>query len=253
MRIRKDVIALDYSNVEKFFEGRSQKYEEDQPYVAVIYQDSNKELAAQKDRAEKEKIYPLLEMDAQSEVMDVACGIGRWADAIEPCIKRYVGVDLNEHFIHIARERVQKENFRFFTGSATELVSMNAEFGGGGYNRFIVTGLLMYLNEEDAETVLQAICDLSLDGAIVYLKEPMAIEDRLTLKDFYSEELQADYSAIYRAKADYDSLLEKTLIRNGFAVVKEDWAYQIDSLNNRRETAQYYYVLKKEAVADERD
>ena len=40
--------------------------------------------------------------------LDLACGIGRWADALEIDVAEYCGVDFSQSLINLAKERNQK-------------------------------------------------------------------------------------------------------------------------------------------------
>ena len=73
----------------------------------------------------------------------------------------------------------------------------------------------------------------------------IALDERLTLKNFYSDELQSDYNAIYRTRAEMMNLFEKTLLPAGFSVTDEGFMFDASELNNRKETTQYYYILER--------
>jgi hypothetical protein len=64
------------------------------------------------------------------------------------------------------------------------------------------------------------------------------------LKDFYSDELKCNYNAIYRTREELEELFEKAFFNKGFEITKKDFLTD-DSLNNRKETAQYYYILER--------
>lgn len=67
----------------------------------------------------------------------------------------------------------------------------------------------------------------------------------MTLKDFYSEELRDDYNAIYRTRDELLEIFEDTLFENGFSVEQEGYLFEEPELNNRKETSQYYFILKR--------
>ena len=75
------------------------------------------------------------------------------------------------------------------------------------------------------------------------MREPCGINSRLTLKDFYSEGLQHEYNAIYRTSEEYSKLIKNFLV--GFEIINEGYMFEQDELNNRKETVQYYYILKR--------
>ncbi len=60
-------------------------------------------------------------------------------------------------------------------------------------------GLMLYLNDGDALSALKQAGSVASARARILLREPVAIEERLTLKGFYSEELKHNYNAVYRS------------------------------------------------------
>lgn len=242
MRIKGEKIVLQYSKTKSFFQQRANKYQEEYPYCVTMYQDNNLDLTKERNKAEVDKILPLLSLDDNSSVLDIACGIGRWADAIEQNITRYLGIDFSENLIEIACKRNVKDNFSFLVGSTTEIPEL---VNNVLYNRIIIAGILMYLNDDDIIDLCSSILDVIKKDTIIYIREPVALKERLTLKDFPSVELNTDYSAIYRTKEEYFKLLINAFINNG-ATIEHEGALFSDShkLNNRSETMQYYFIIK---------
>ena len=118
--------------------------------------------------------------------------------------------------------------------------------GKGTYNRVLMIGILLCFNDEDVRTVLEQVSRVSEQDAILCIREPIGINDRLTLKDFYSEELEDHYNAIYRTRDELMDMFEDTLLSAGFQLEKEGWMFG-DELNNRKETAQYYFVFRRKS------
>lgn len=106
-------------------------------------------------------------------------------------------------------------------------------------------GILIYLNDRDMKSALTQIEKRCESNTIICVREPVGIKDRLTLKDFFSEELKDNYNAIYRTRKELMVFFESTLIEKGFRIQKEGFLFQEDMLNNRKETAQYYYILER--------
>lgn len=59
-------------------------------------------------------------------MLDVACGIGRWSDAITKDIELYCGVDFCSDFIEKAKEKNLKNNRYFFEGKLLKGVKIRA-------------------------------------------------------------------------------------------------------------------------------
>ena len=246
MRLKGGHEEINYEATKAFFNNRAGKYNEANPYAVTMYQDNNPELVKQRNAKEVEKLLPLLKLDKNSRVLDIACGIGRWSDAITTEIDKYCGIDFCEEFILKARELNKEKNNRFFfTGKSNEITAslLNNEWEDK-FNRILLIGALVYLNDEDLENTFKQINEVITDSAIIIVREPIGIDERLTLKQHFSDELEDNYNAIYRTRDEIVASMEKTLFVNGFKIKDEDFLFD-KALNNRKETAQYYFVLER--------
>lgn len=244
-RIKNKVANIDYKDTLQFFEHRAQKYNDVNPYSVTMYQDDNPTLVENRNSAEIQKLLPFLRLDAESKILDLACGIGRWSDAICEDIKEYCGIDFSGKLIEIAKARTTKANRYFYEGDVNSFSNVLLDNDRGKYNRFLLMGILIYVNDDDLEHVMQQILDVSEEHAIVCIREPLGIIDRLTLKEFYSNELKENYNAIYRTKNELEQVFKRTLLANGFNMADQGFMFADDSLNNRKETAQYYFVMER--------
>jgi len=243
MRLINKKENLNYSETKSFFEKRAKKYNENNPYSVTMYQDNNAELVEKRNKYETDKLLKLINLNGDSKVLDLACGIGRWADAIGNNIERYVGVDFSEGLIDIAKKRNKNPKAEFITGSSTEIdLLLNKD---DKFNRVLIVGLLMYLNDEDVTKVFEQAEKFCSEHATICIREPIGITDRLTLKEFYSEELKDNYNAIYRTDAEFKQLMQATLFEKGFKIKQEGFLFDDDALNNRKETSQYFYILER--------
>lgn len=92
---------------------------------------------------------------------------------------------------------------------------------------------------------MKAIAAVSDRKSIICIREPIGVEECLTLKEHFSEELDDNYNAIYRTRDELMKIFKNTLIYNGFTLKKEGFLYEEKNLNNRKETSQYYFVFEK--------
>ena len=104
-RIKGAKSVIDYSATSEFFAGRATKYSAQAPYVATSYQDNAPDLAMARDSHEKELIMPILKIDVSSRVIDIGCGVGRWADSVIPLAGVYLGLDFCPELIQVANSR----------------------------------------------------------------------------------------------------------------------------------------------------
>ncbi len=244
-RIKNVIESVDYNETLRFFEKRANNFQEEKPYVVTMYQDNHPEIAEDRNRRETEKLLPLLKINENSKILDIACGIGRWSDALKQNIKEYCGIDFSGELIKIARQRNKTLGDRcFLVGAATDTERLLLDSQKGKYDRILLVGILMYLNDADVKETLRQIERCCEDHAIICVREPIGMEDRLTLKNFYSEELKDKYNAIYRTRKEMDCFFE-ILLNKGFRVVKDGYLFEEDSLNNRKETIQYYYIFER--------
>lgn len=247
MRLKGDKIDISYNETQQFFKKRALKYNTDNPYSVTMYQDNNPELVKSRNRAETDKLLPLLKLDNASKVLDVACGIGRWSDAIITEIKEYCGIDFSEDLIKIAIDRNKNNaNRKFLIGAANNVENTLKVSGCGKYNRILLMGILIYLNDEEVRETFCQIERLSEQKSLICIREPIGVAERLTLKEFYSEELDDNYSAIYRTRDEIKQIIDDVLIKKGFQILREGFLFSEERLNNRKETEQYYYLIGRE-------
>ncbi len=244
-RIKKDIMNIDYDHTLHFFNKRADRYQEENPYSVTMYQDNNPALVEERNKAEREKLLPLLRLDRQSKVLDLACGIGRWSDAITVDIAEYCGIDFSENLIELARKRHHETNRNFFVGSVNEFQDVLKKNQKGKYNTILLLGILIYINDSDLLSVMNQVVETAEEHTLICIREPVGIEERLTLREFYSEELKDNYNAIYRTRDELMSVFEKTLIAAGFQMKQSGFLFSEDNLNNRKETAQYYFFLER--------
>lgn len=244
-RIKKMVATIDYDQTLNFFNKRADKYQEKNPYSVTMYQDNNPTLVGERNKAEVEKLLPLLRLDPGSKILDLACGIGRWSDAITTQIKSYCGMDFSENLIALAKKRAHETNRSFYVGAANDLQNVLAAHQEGKFSRILLIGILMYINDRDLLSVMDQLTEVSEEHAVICIREPLGIDERLTLREFYSEELKDNYNAIYRTRGELMGVLEDTLLKSGFRITENGFLFSEDELNNRKETAQYYFILER--------
>lgn len=241
-RISADVVDIDPVAVSHFFAGRALKVASSNPITSVLYQDANPSLALQRDEYERCFALPMLKLAPSSSVLDVGCGIGRWAESVLPVTTDYVGVDLTEELIEAARASWANDGGVFHAMPADE-ISLESLQRDRGFDRMIVAGLLIYMNDSVVLKVLNALAAVATKQCRIWLREPMATEQRLTLRGFWSEELSQNYSAVYRTHNEITELIGATLLKSGFVITADEVLYP-DTLNNRADTRQRYMVLE---------
>lgn len=241
----KDSPRIDAAAVENFFSKRAEKAKTIGALRAVIYQDKHPDLPERRDSAEKALLLPKLALQNQSRLIDIGCGTGRWTKVVAPLVKLYHGTDFAAGLIDIAcKENGHLENVHY-TIINSKFVKLDAIGESQGFDRILVIGLLMYLNEEDVIETLRRIAELADSECRLIIREPVAIDNRLTIKEHFSTDLDQFYNAIYRTESELLHLITETLSPSGFRLLDSGFVFDNAEMNNRIETVQKWYVLQK--------
>lgn len=237
--------AIDYDSTLTFFEGRAARSGGRPAVTVTSYQDHRPELAEERDRAEWERAEPLLGLDRRPRTLDVGCGVGRWARHLAGRVDSYLGIDFSLGLVELARTTIEEigptTDFRAEVGSAAQLGQLDVD---GPFGLVIISGVLIYLNDDDVERCLDAVLTLLDDDSVLYLREPVAVASRLTLRNHWSDELDAEYHAIYRPASFYRDRVSH-LLAAGFEVIHDEPI--ASHLQGRSETTQHFLVLRREA------
>ena len=236
---------IDDAKVVDFFEERARRVEHLGSLRAVIYQDKHPDLAERRDEAEKEKLLPILDLTPSLRLLDVGCGTGRWAEAVVPLVASYHGIDISPGLVRHARERFEGvPNCRFSVASAADF-SLTELGESAPFDIVLCSGVLIYLNDAQAESALMSFANASAPTARILIREPMGLSQRLTLSDHFSEELEQDYHAIYRTEGELRTMVDQRLAPAGFRMLAGGDVYDDPDLNNRGDTRQRWTVLER--------
>lgn len=174
-------------------------------------------------------------------VLDIGCGIGRWANNLKDKIKLYHGIDFSENFINNNKERFRDyKNLNFMVMSASDMDLSKLK---STYDLIIINGVLMYINDDKLSNIFRDIKTLS--PHYIYIQESTSIlDDRLTLKNFYSAELDTQYNAIYRTKYDYEYYFKNVLIN--YEIKKTSLLLDKDTGAREETNAQYWFLERND-------
>lgn len=246
-RIYGESFDIDASRTRELYDKRSERLSQMQnPYTSVLLGDQNPEYAVKWNAIEKETILPLLGVEKTSSVLDLGCGIGRWAETVIPLCGRYTGVDFSEGMVKTAKERcfeLMNENTRFICSSVQDyLGGLSAD---ERFDVIIIAGVCMYMNDPDVKQIAEKLLQCASQKCRIYLTETVALEKRLTLNEIYSAALKSDYSAIYRTTAEYGALFSP-LEENGFRKVSSGFMPKLNNEAAYSETDRHYTVFARE-------
>ena len=226
--------------VREFYESRASNIIENDARCllnATMLQDF--ELSKERHSIEVELVKRVISENSLKKLLDIGCGTGRLCGEIVHSIESYVGVDFIQKFIDIANDKFRTvNNASFICMQAPELTKdkLPREF-----DLVIISGLLMYLNDLELQDLLTNVVTFLTKG-VIYIREPIAIDTRLTLSETWSNELNHCYSAIYRTKQEMEEFFEILSCGKTFTIREQGYMYP-EHLNNRIETIQYYWCI----------
>ncbi len=181
-------------------------------------------------------------MDKKIKILDIGCGIGRWVNNLKSEIDIYHGIDFSENFVNKACVAFNNlNNVNFFLMSATDI---NQDVLLKKYDLIIMNGVCMYINDIPLLDLFKYINKLILRNGCIYLQESISIlDDRLTLKDFYSKDLNMTYNAIYRTKDEYDKIIARYL--TSFKIMQTGLLLDNETGVRKETNAQYWFLLRR--------
>lgn len=235
-------VDLDSSKIEEFYNERARTLSKRKSeYTTVLLGDQDPDYADRWDAFEKEFITPKLNLRSSSKVLDLGCGIGRWADSISDSCEHYTGVDFSEEMVKVATDNHDASKCSFYAMSVKDAL-MSEVINKDKYDVVIITGVLMYMNDADITACASELYNVLNDGGILYIEESVGKKERLTLDQIWSEALQSSYNAIYRTRAEYQEMLSSVI---GSCKVIEDGYMDALDKSDMSETGHWYTILKK--------
>ena len=241
-------VDIDSNAVKNLYSARSEK-NGDRPVDAptVLSSDTNIENIELWTKEELERWFPQFALDNESIVLEIGFGTGRMTRYITPKAGEYVGIDYVKEFVDTVKKRediVKKENTVFLHMPLEQFAAENHSRYSKRFNRlFLSGGVFMYMNDCTLKECMAHLADMLQESCVMYISEPVAIEERLTLNSFYSETIQDNYSAIYRTVDEYRELFSPFL-NQGFALDVCQEFFEND-IKKMKETKQWIFILKR--------
>lgn len=242
-RLYGEKVSINDNTIKEFWNKRAEKYSDEDPYKSIKCNDKNKHYVDMCDEYEKSVILPYLGIDHTTKVLDIGCGVGRLAEEIIPKCNYYLGTDFAENLLEIAKKRIKSSNKCDFTISGFQEISENDVVQQNKmFNRVILAGVAMYINDEELDKAFEKLLTIVDEHCKIYISDSIATEERLTLKDFYSEEIESEYSVIYRTIDEYLNIF-KVLFDAGFRVNKNERF--LSNIKRYKETERHYFILER--------
>ena len=240
-RVYGEKINIDTENTISFYNQRAKTIKtREREYTTVLLGDKDPDFSVKWDAYEKQFILPKLKLTKEKLILDIGCGIGRWAEAVVGQCKEYYGVDFSSEMIAVAKENIKKENCHFYTMSLVDALS-NSKITARKYDIVLMTGVSMYINEEELIKCYHGLKRLAKRDTLFYFEESVGKKERLTLNHIWSEELKDYYGAIYRTREEYKSLIRECMKEAEF--IEEGYMNFLDK-KEQSEMSHWYAVLR---------
>ena len=237
-RVYGECLNIKKEKVKSFWNNRAEKYSEKNPYKSIKCNDNNEEYAKKLAEYENNYILPKLNINKDSTVLDIGCGVGRLAEIIIPNSKYYVGTDFARSLLEIAKSRIKfKGDYDFYVCDFLNLIENSDIVKNRPFSTVILAGVCMYINDDELKECFKNLLKILDKNSILYINSPVGVKERLTLNEFYSESLNSEYNVIYRTIEEYLELFNNM----GFKVIEDE-----DFLTEEKQysdTKRHYFIL----------
>lgn len=238
-RIYGEKVSIDEKSIVEFYNRRAGGGN-----GAVLLGNQNTAVLDAKAQYDKEYIMPMLGVNDKTRVLDLGCGIARWAEYLMPCCKFYCGVDVSEKMIAVAEATCRRmgTHYRLHTMGIADAVGKSSDFWSGPFALIIISGVFTYLNDDTLEQVLRRLPNHLAEHCTLYFTDPVGLGARLTLDHYASDALADSYSAIYRTAEEYLKFF-LPLQAHGFSVVKSERKPDFDKAYT--DTGRHFFILRR--------
>lgn len=229
---------LNRKKIKEFWERRVSYYPVANPELVNL--EDNPALLSLKEKEETAALFEFLQIDKKMSLLDLGAGYGQWSLLLAPSLFNVVAVDFIEAMLEKGREKAAFsgiDNIEFINCEAEKFNSDKQ------WDRVLISGLLMYMNDDQAEGVAEVATKVCKLGGRIILREATSIlEGRYGFRDRWSSKLNSFYSAIYRTPAE----LKDLFVSKGCTILEDRDLYSPNSpLNKWPETRMRIYSFRK--------
>jgi len=206
---------LDKEKIKSFWDSRADTYQ-NLAFESIANLEQDPENLKLKIQLETEKVADYLGPIAGKTILDLGAGVGQWSFRfIEAGAASVTAVEYSQPLAEIGRTEAAHRNVAdlFFEVSAAEQF-----LDGKTYDIVFISGLLVYMNEEQAALLVRNLVEFCHSGTVVLLRDGTGITGRYEINNRMSEHLQSTYSALYRTREEYLELFAK----KGFRLQRDE-------------------------------
>ena len=146
-------MSIDLIKVKNFWDSQAAKYCKI-PLESISNLEENQDLLKIKVEHERNKIFDLLFLTKDMSVLDLGAGVGNWSCEFAKNCKKVYAVEYSKKLIDIAKLEAKKKginNIKFIHESAQDFSSEEK------FDLIFISGLLIYLNDEDLQKLVSNI------------------------------------------------------------------------------------------------
>ena len=152
-RLYGDNEDINPDKVKDFFNDRANRDLESDLSI-VLFQD--KENSAQRHEEEKKLFYNKIDTSGK-KVLEIGCGIGRWAEALHDKCESYLGLDFSEELIAIAKKTYENYDDCYFQEMSATDIKVDELLIEPPFDIVIFSGFLMYINDDDLKIIMNEV------------------------------------------------------------------------------------------------
>ena len=161
--------------------------------------------------------------------IEIGAGTCQWTPILTKYSKNVLATDTSISMLKKGKEYIEKkynsQGISFFWGDILkEKLPQKSP-----YDLFFISGLILYLDDKNFLKLLNFINNFASEDSIILMREPIAVNKKYILNNVFSEELQMNYSAIYRTENE----IIENLKRFRFSISCNKWFHPNGSKFNR--------------------
>lgn len=191
----------------------------------------DKNFSQEKSNNEKKKIENLLISLNRifNSCLEIGAGTCQWTYSLSKKSKLLLATDTCKGMINLGKEYLQKNypeiKVNFFIGD----ICIEKKPKNSPYDLIFISGLILYLSDIQLSEMIKFISKHTRSNSILILREPVGIDKKFLLDNVYSEELKANYSAIYRTEKN---IINSFKLKN-FNLETNEWLHPENSKFNK--------------------
>lgn len=231
-------MSIDSSKVKKFWESRIARIGK-VPLESLANLEERPDLTQIKMEKERSRVLDFIQPSSTDQLLDLGAGIGTWSRFFAKKVSKVTAVEYTKSLIDVATTENSNSgitNIDFVHSPAQDFTSSEK------FDIIFISGLFVYLNDNEVDLLMQKIPQYSKESTQIILRDGTGLLNRYEINDKFSENLSANYSAIYRTADTYKKLFKDI----GFTCVRDEDMFEEGFLLNKfSETRLRLYLFKR--------